>query len=112
LFLLPYLLSVIFLGITFGSLLHRRESAILYLAVFSVFLIMVSGISWPKEGMPAWLYYGAQVLPSSSAINGFVRLRTAGVALGSVMVEWLTLWILTFIFAITAVVGIARARRG
>lgn len=111
LFLLPYLLSIIFLGITFGSLLHRRESAILYLAVFSVFLIMVSGISWPKEGMPSWMYYGAQVLPSSSAINGFMRLRAAGAELSSVLVEWITLWILTFIYATTAVIAVARARR-
>lgn len=111
LFLIPYILSVIFLGITFGGFMQRRESSILYLAVFSVFLIMVSGISWPKEGMPQWLYYSGEVLPSSSAINGFVRLRTAGVSLLDVRVEWITLWILTFVFATTAVWSVARARK-
>lgn len=111
LFLLPYLLSSIFLGITIGGLLHRRESAILYLAVFSVFLIMISGISWPKEGMPDWLYYWGQVLPSSNAINGFVRLRTAGVSLSDVSAEWIKLWILVVVFASTAVISVARARK-
>lgn len=111
LFLLPYLLSVIFLGITFGGLLRRRENAILYLAVFSVFFIMISGISWPQEGMPEWLYYSGKVIPSSNAIDGFVRLRTAGASLNDISSSWIILWILTFIFAATAVISVARARK-
>ncbi|MEG1954848.1 MAG: ABC transporter permease [Mucinivorans sp.] len=109
-FLLPYLLSVIFLGITLGAIFRRRESAILYLAVFSVFLIMISGISWPGEGMPEWLFYGGRIMPSSSAIDGFVRLRTAGASLVDVSSQWLILWALTFVFATTAVLAVSRAR--
>lgn len=111
LFILPYLLSVIFMGLTLGALLRRRESSILYLAVFSVFLIMVSGVSWPAEGMPSWMYYGGMVLPSSSAIDGFVRLRTAGASLADVSQQWVILWVLTFIYATTAVISISRARK-
>lgn len=111
LFFVPYMLSIIFLGFTLGGLVKRRESAILYYAVLSLFFIMISGISWAREGMPEWLFALGQVIPSSSAINGIVRLRTEGVSLVDVSEQWITLWILTAIYFCTALLSVARARR-
>lgn len=111
LFITPYMLSVIFLGFTLGGLVKRRESTILYYAVLSLFFIMISGISWSREGMPEWLFALGQVIPSSSAIDGFVRMRTAGASLTDVVPQWITLWVLTSVYFCTAMLSIARIRR-
>lgn len=111
LFLTPYLLSVVFLGFTLGGLVKRRESTVLYYAVFSLFLIMISGISWSEQGMPKWLYGLGQVIPSSAAVNGFIRMRSCGATLVEVSHEWITLWVLTVVYFATALISVARARR-
>lgn len=111
-FMTPYLLSVIFLGFTLGGLVKRRESTVLYYAVFSLFFIMISGISWSEQGMPSWIYGLGQVVPSSAAINGFVRMRSCGASLMEVSPEWLTLWILTVVFFATAMISVSKARKG
>lgn len=110
LFLVPYMSSVIFAGIWFGGMMRRRESSIMYLAVFSVFFIMVSGISWPKEGMVGVLYYLGKILPSSSGIEGWVSLRTAGNGLVDVGMQWVTLWVLTLIYGTMAYFSVRTAR--
>lgn len=110
-FVLPYMLSVIFLGFTLGGLVKRRESTILYYAVLSLFFIMLSGISWSREGMPEWLFAIGQMVPSSSAINGFVRMRTVGASLMDVSPQWITLWVLTVIYFVTAMLSVSRIRR-
>lgn len=102
LFLLPYLLSIIFAGIAFGGLMRKRESSVFYLAVFSVFFIMVSGISWPREGMSDWLFYFGKILPSSSAIEGWAAMRTSGASLIDVWQPFLMLWILTLVYGAMA----------
>lgn len=102
LFLLPYLLSVIFAGISFGGLMHKRESSILYLAAFSVFFIMISGISWPREGMADWLFILGKILPSSSAIEGWTAMRTGGASLADVWQPFTMLWVLTLVYGATA----------
>lgn len=110
-FVVPYMLSVIFLGFTLGGLVKRRESTILYYAVLSLFFIMLSGISWSREGMPEWLFAIGQMVPSSSAINGFVRMRTVGASLTDVAPQWITLWVLTAIYFVTAMLSVSRIRR-
>ncbi len=105
---IPYLLSVIFLGLTFGALFRRRETSMMVLIVTSVFFLIVSGISWPKEGMPEWLYALGRLAPSSSGIDALVRIRTMGATLQQVAPEIITLWILTGVYGITAVVATRR----
>lgn len=110
LFLLPYLLSVIFGAIALGGLLRKRESSIMYLAVFSVFFIMISGISWPRQGMNDIIYYIGKTLPSSSAIEGWVSLRTSGNTLLDVAPQWIMLWVLTLIYGAMAFWSVHYAR--
>lgn len=107
-FLLPYLLSVIFLGITLASLFRRRENSLLVLLSTSIPLLMISGISVPKEAMPLWLYELGKVLPSSPGINGFIRMQTVGANLSEVAPELINLWILTGVYFLTACLGMRR----
>jgi len=110
LFIIPYILSVVFLGITLGSLFQKPESSLLYISCLSMFFIMISGITWAKEGMPIWLYGMGHLLPSTNGIDGIVRLRTTGASLSDVAGQWIILWILSFVYAVTAVLALARAR--
>lgn len=108
---LPYLLSVIFLGLTLGALFRKRESSMLVLIVTSVFFLIISGISWPKEGMPEWIYGLGRLIPSSSGIDALVRIRTMGATLSDVAPEAITLWMLTGIYGLTAVLATLRRTR-
>lgn len=108
---LPYLLSVIFLGLTFGALFHRRESSMMVLIVSSVFFLIVSGISWPRQGMPEWIYALGRLVPSSSGIDALVRIRTMGGSLADVAPEAITLWVLTAVYGCTAILATLRRTR-
>ncbi len=70
LFLLPYLLSCIFLGIALSTLFRYRENSLLLLMITSIPFLMLSGASIPKECMPEWLYAIGKVVPSSSGVDG------------------------------------------
>ncbi|MDE5945456.1 MAG: ABC transporter permease [Rikenella sp.] len=105
---LPYLLSAIFLGLTLGALFRRRESSMLVLIVSSVFFLIVSGISWPRQGMPEWIYALGRLVPSSSGIDALVRIRTMGGTLTDVAPEAITLWVLTIVYGTTAVLATRR----
>lgn len=106
LFMLPYLLSVIFLGLGISMSFRYRETAIVTLVAWSVPFLLLSGVSFPMEGMPSWLYSAGQILPSSPAITGYVRLNVMGASLGDVMPEYLWLWVLTIVYFCFAVLMI------
>jgi len=103
LFMLPYILSVIFLGIGVSMSFRYRETAIVVLVAWSVPFLLLSGVSFPMEGMPSWLYSLGQILPSSPAINGYIRLNVMGASLGDVMREYLWLWVLVILYFCFAV---------
>lgn len=106
LFMLPYVLSCIFLGIAISTFFRYREHSILYLLWTSIPLLLVSGASLPKEGMPEWMYWIAKVVPSSSGVPGFHRLQTMGASIQEVGVEFTMLWVLTAVYFVFACVGI------
>lgn len=105
-FLIPYLLSCIFLGIAVSTLFQRREQSIMLLLWCSIPALMLSGASVPREAMPEWLYRFGQILPSSSGVEGFIRLQSMGASFSDVLHEVRILWILTIVYGGFAAVGI------
>lgn len=105
-FLIPYLLSCIFLGIAVSTLFQRREQSIMLLLWCSIPALMLSGASVPREAMPEWLYLFGQILPSSSGVEGFIRLQSMGASFSDVLHEVRILWILTIVYGGFAAVGI------
>jgi len=94
LFVLPYLLAAVMFGISLSALAHQRESIILIIVFTSVPMLFLSGVSWPASAMSwYWKTLGA-VIPSTPAINGFVRLSSMGASLSDVAREWCHLWCL------------------
>jgi len=55
-------------------LFKKREDAILFLVLISIPSLMLSGLSFPEEGFSEFYQKLATLVPSTSGINGFVRL--------------------------------------
>ncbi|MDV7188537.1 ABC transporter permease [Lutibacter sp. TH_r2] len=112
LFALPYLTSVIFLGIAISSLFHRREESIVFLVLFSIPSLMLSGLSFPMESFSVFYQNLAKLLPSTSGMNGFVKLTQMEASFNEVLTEWNHLWILTLLYFSLAVITLKiRAHR-
>ncbi|UMB61843.1 ABC transporter permease [Lutibacter sp. A80] len=104
LFSLPYLTSVIFLGIAISSLFKRREDSTIFLVLLSVPALMLSGLSFPMEGFPIFYQQLAKLLPSTSGITGFVKLIQMEAPFYDVINDWYRLWMLTVLYFIIAVI--------
>ncbi|MBP6429507.1 MAG: ABC transporter permease, partial [Bacteroidales bacterium] len=52
LFITPFLLSVIFLGMSISVFFKNRENSIPFYLFMSLPFVFLSGISWPREAMP------------------------------------------------------------
>ena len=104
LFSLPYLTSVIFLGIAISSLFKRREDSTIFLVLLSVPALMLSGLSFPMEGFSNFYQLLAKLLPSTSGITGFVKLIQMEASFNDVLNDWYHLWMLTILYFIIAVI--------
>lgn len=69
-FMLPFILSSIFLGMTLSCLIRGRELPMLFFVFMSIPLLFMSGISWPWSAIPTFWQYVARLFPSTAAIQG------------------------------------------
>lgn len=105
LFMGAYLAACVALGIAVSTLFRYRENSLLLLLWTSIPLLMLSGVSYPREGIPDWLYQFGQILPSSHGVDGFIRLQTMGASLSEVFSEIKALLILAVIYGGLACIG-------
>jgi len=111
--LFPYLLSTIFLGIGLSTIFKHRESAIVFMVFLSPIALFVSGLSWPASAIPEWINLTAKILPSTTVVPAYLRLRTMGVAIGEISRELIYLYIQAFVYFIgTILYFIFRIRTG
>lgn len=100
-FLLPYLLASIFLAMTLSGLMKSRESPMLVFLFLSVPLLFMSGITWPREGIPTfWRMFG-YLFPSTGAIHGYIRINSMGASLYDVAFEYRLLWFQVGVYFLT-----------
>ena len=100
-----YVAACIAMGIAVSTLFRYRENSLLLLLWTSIPVLMVSGVSFPKEGIPEWLFNLGKLLPSSHGVNGFIRIQTMGASLGEVFAEVKWLVILTIVYGGLACIG-------
>lgn len=105
-FFIPYILSCSLLGIFLSTTFRFRETAIIVLVAWSLPFLLISGVSFPKEGMPPFLYNLGQLLPSSSAINGFNRVHVMGASIKDIAHEYNIMWILSIVYFALSYVGL------
>jgi ABC-2 type transport system permease protein len=95
---IPFVLSVSFLA-QFASLwFRRRETAVLLFIAASLPLFFTVGVSWPVEAIPNVIREASRAFPSTSAIDGLVRINQMGASLYDVAKDWASLWALVAIY--------------
>lgn len=100
-FVIPFLLASILLGMTCSTFFYHRENAITFFIFMSLPILFLSGIPWPKETMPTFWRYFSYIIPSTYGANGFARLSTMGANLIQVSMESFRLWILVGVYFTT-----------
>ena len=105
LFMAVYMAACIGLSIAVSTLFRYRETYLLLLLWTSIPLLMLSGVSYPREGIPDWLFQFGQLFPSSHGVNAFIRIQTMGASLSEVFAEIKALVILAVIYGGLACIG-------
>ena len=79
LFMAAYLAACIAMGIAVSTLFRYRENSLLLLLWTSIPVLMLSGVSYPRQGIPDWLFNLGQLFPSSHGLDprGFRRNQVA-----------------------------------
>lgn len=101
----PFVLAVSFLAQFVGAWFKRRETAVLLFIATSLPLFFMVGVSWPTEAIPDVLRTASRAFPSTSAIDGLVRINQMGATLHDAWRDWITLWALTAVYALLAVLA-------
>lgn len=100
--LLPFLLSVIFLGVIIGLLIPRKELATIVVLLSSLPLVFSAGFIWPVSNMPTFINIVANLFPSTAAIQAFLKVNQMGASFDSVRGLWIQLWALSSLFGLGA----------
>ena len=106
-----YMSACIAMGIAVSTLFRYRENSLLLLLWTSIPVLMLSGVSYPREGIPDWLFNLGQLLPSSHGVDGFIRVQTMGASTAEVFSEIKWLVILTVVYGGLACIGIHQVIR-
>ncbi|MBR4870687.1 MAG: ABC transporter permease [Alistipes sp.] len=93
-----YITASVALGISLSHLFSKREAPLMLLLWSSIPILLLAGVSYPKEAFPEWLHLLGRVFPSSSAVNAYVNIGTAGASLGNVMTDIVTLVVLSVLY--------------
>ena len=107
--ILIYIIAASSLAQALSHLFRRREAPILALLWTSVPILLLAGVSYPKEAFPVWLYNVGRLFPSSSAVDGFIALNTMGASLQEIKGEMADLVILAFLYTFMAIILEKRA---
>ena len=100
-FIIPFLLASILLGMTCSTFFYHRENAIPFFIFMSIPILLMTGLPWPRESMPIFWKNFSYLFPATFAANGFVRMGTMGANLVEVSKENLSLWILVAVYLTT-----------
>jgi ABC-2 type transport system permease protein len=111
LFAVPFVFAVGSFGLFLASLFRTPLAVQLCSAAVGLPFFMMSGFSWPAEAMPEAIRLAAKLVPSTEAIDGFVRLSQMGAPLSDVRPQLLTLWGLAIGYSALALL-ITRMRDG
>jgi len=109
-FAIPFVLAVSGLGFVVAGVFRQPLRVQLILAAAGLPLFMAAGFSWPGEAIPPFIRLVSYLVPSTSAIDGFVKLSQLGAPLSAVKPDFITLWCLALVYNGFAVVLANRNR--
>ena len=96
--MIPFLLSTAFFGMALTIFYTDKEEPLLIITFFSIFLIFLSGISYPLELMPWYWQLSHYIFPASPAALAFVKLDCMGASIADIQPELITLWVQTIVY--------------
>jgi len=111
LFSTMFLSASIFLGIFLGTLFSSREMATPAILFSSLPLVFSAGFVWPLEALPKWLLFLSNLVPSTTAIEGFLKLNQMGASFDMVLNNYAILLIQATIYAILGYYFINKKRK-
>ena len=102
LFVVPMLLSSIFMGFVLQVFVSEREASMLVVVFTSLIFLFLSGLTWPRYAMDfPWQQLG-DLIPATWGIEGFVHINSNGATLSDVATPYIMLWRLTAIYFLLA----------
>ena len=99
-FMVPFVLSIVFMGLCLLGFLHRREDAIMLIMYTSLPSVMLTGFSWPTVAMPEWLHAFSYIVPTTLGAKGFVSITQMGASLSTIPPYWAGMWGLCILYLV------------
>ncbi len=90
--LIPFLYASSFIGIVLGAILPRRELVTVVVLLSSMPLIFSTGFIWPLESVPQPMIWLSQLVPSTPAIQSFLKVNQMAADFEQVIDKWTLLW--------------------
>lgn len=97
-----YVAAVVAMGLLLGSFFTRRDQSGQFLLGTSLPFFFLSGLSWPHEAAPPALVWLADLFPTTSGMQAFVKLTQMGARLDDIAPELTILAGLALAFGIAA----------
>jgi ABC-2 type transport system permease protein len=97
-FALPVVVAVGGLGMVVAAILREPLMVQLALAALGLPFFFLAGFAWPAEAIPQAVRIVSYLVPSTSAIDGLVRVAQLGAPLSDVRNQFLTLWALAVFY--------------
>jgi len=107
-FMIPFILSIVFMGLCLLNFLHRREDAIMLIMYTSLPAVMLTGFSWPTVAMPEWLNVFSYIVPTTLGSKGFISITQMGAHLTTIMPYWMGMWALCLVYLVLATFTLKR----
>jgi len=99
-FMIPFILSIVFMGLCLLNFLRRREDAIMLIMYTSLPAVMLTGFSWPTIAMPQWLNIFSYIIPTTLGAKGFVSITQMGASLTTILPYWAGMWGLCILYLV------------
>ncbi len=82
-----FISSACLVGMVIGELIPHRELVTATVLLISMPLIFCAGFIWPVEAIPTPLVWLSNLMPSTPAIQGFMKLNQQGAPLSAILPE-------------------------
>ena len=100
--MLPYLLSISFMGLSLQIWLREREDVFPAFVFSSIIFIFLAGVTWPRFAMSdIWVAIG-DLIPGTWGVNAYVTMCMNGASLSDQSHSYEMLWVLTGLYFVTA----------
>lgn len=97
-----FLSAIIFLALAMSSFFKTMDTIFLLMLPFSMIFFFLAGMSWPIYLMPEIFNIIASFFPSTSGIDGLVRVNQMGASIEHVLPAIINLAILIVIYGLSA----------